>query len=474
MSPDLNVLAAARVPDLNATSCRTSPAMLRCYMSTFSFENERKKRVNGGWYVYSEKMNGSKVSFTITINSLPDYVYAGYRFSTLNAYGFWRVKKGQLNLGLNNISALHDAMAKSIKLKLKPGCMVISAFTRNSVSILGKPVGALDLAYQPQGSLANQLLQLRHATAKDRGQLPIAESRASSERMDEAQLFARHFQPAPHFTGSLPARLEIGRLAKRARCSTCGIKWDEWIMVDALVDSRHKVIEFGARFGATSCRLARATQNSGYVVSIEPDTMVLDALLTNRDRHRCNFHVVSGTVNGAGMRVLPLAPAPAPALAPAPAPAPASGAPLADVGGAVVPNFNFSALERRIGGNFNAMLVDCEGCLPQVVATGLLDQVDLVLIEEDAARHKLNLEGINYKLWRQHLFRSGFKNVWFTKDTYNPKGPESSTRWSHSRRHLAWRRQVQPARDECEEYRKSAQLDADALSCLPVLTGARG
>jgi len=43
----------------------------------------------------------------------------------------------------------------------------------------------------------------------------------------------------------------------------CGIELDEWIMVDALVTPKHSVIEFGARFGTTSCRLARATRNSG-------------------------------------------------------------------------------------------------------------------------------------------------------------------------------------------------------------------
>ena len=54
----------------------------------------------------------------------------------------------------------------------------------------------------------------------------------------------------------------------------CGIEWDEWVLVEALVSPSHTVLELGARFGTTSCALARATGNSGRVVAVEPDASV--------------------------------------------------------------------------------------------------------------------------------------------------------------------------------------------------------
>ena len=121
-------------------------------------------------------------------------------------------------------------------------------------------------------------------------------------QFDEAAFF-----PSTRYSSSLPPAIESDsreRPLKRNRpCKTyrgathCGMEWDEWIMVDALVRPRHTVIEFGGRFGTTSCRLARATANSGAVAVVEPDSSVHKTLLHNRDAHRCSFHVVGGTVS---------------------------------------------------------------------------------------------------------------------------------------------------------------------------------
>ncbi len=63
------------------------------------------------------------------------------------------------------------------------------------------------------------------------------------------------------------------------------------------------VLEFGGRFGTTSCRLARATRNSGRVVSVEPDPTVLRPLLRNLFQHKCSVNVVAGTVSSVGLTI---------------------------------------------------------------------------------------------------------------------------------------------------------------------------
>lgn len=74
-------------------------------------------------------------------------------------------------------------------------------------------------------------------------------------------------------------------------------EFDEWMLVNAFVQEGDVVIEFGARFGTTSCILSRNVGNAGHVISVEPDIAVHGYLLRNQHRHRCNFHSVLGTVS---------------------------------------------------------------------------------------------------------------------------------------------------------------------------------
>ena len=95
------------------------------------------------------------------------------------------------------------------------------------------------------------------------------------------------FHPAPSFMpGAATSPPESEGLQYRAKepCPTfegsysrCGMEWDVWLMVDALLPSNATVMEFGARYGTTSCRLARATANSGYVVSCDARAQLAQA-----------------------------------------------------------------------------------------------------------------------------------------------------------------------------------------------------
>ena len=173
----------------------------------------------------------------------------------------------------------------------------------------------------------------------------------------------------------------LGPSGKFASCTSfagansCGIEWDEWMMVDALVRPDDIVIEFGARYGTTSCRLASATRNSGRVVAVDPDRTVLRDLRSNLQKHRCSVAVLSGTVSD-----VPLA-----------LNTPRGGrthygttSRVAAPGAGAVGNMAFGALEASIGGQFTVALIDCEGCISHVAAApgDLFGQVSLVLMEE--------------------------------------------------------------------------------------------
>ena len=128
----------------------------------------------------------------------------------------------------------------------------------------------------------------------------------------------------------------------------------------------HTVLELGARHGTTSCRLARATNNTGNVVSVDPDASTTQSLLRNRDRHSCNFHVISGTVSSSALHVGPTKGTYNQRFVKVPAGSKQHRS----------ANFDFRQVEMRIGSQFNAALIDCEGCIEHVLSIpGLLAQV---------------------------------------------------------------------------------------------------
>ena len=192
----------------------------------------------------------------------------------------------------------------------------------------------------------------------------------SSLRNNASDMWITHYFPAPRFPGT-PLRLEDeepksidrwGPCRTYVGTSMCLINRDQWVMIDALIRPKDTVIEFGARFGTTSCRLARATHNSGYVVSVDPATTTTQDLLRNRDRHRCNFAAVAGTVANVPMALGPPGGYDQRTVRAHTTPA--------------VPNFAVREIELRLGSSFNVALVDCEGCIESVVdQPGLLSQV---------------------------------------------------------------------------------------------------
>ncbi len=254
------------------------------------------------------------------------------------------------------------------------------------------------------------------------------------------------FLEAPGYDGPATAPGRLGALHRFGRgCATfstvnCNIEWDEWNNVRAQVTPADTVIEFGARYGTTSCVLAEATNNSGRVVSVEPDSRAYEALLQNRQRNRCNFAVVRGTVSAQTL---------------------ALGAlmkrhynqetRLAGQGEPALPNVSPGELEKRLGSRFTAVLIDCEGCIGIVDQAGLLESpsVTLVLLEEDI------LQSEYQRYWYGRLRALGFRRVY---SAFSRTGtPED--------KHSSWVRGGRRG-TSCYEYRRRAGLPRHDLKCI--------
>lgn len=59
-----------------------------------------------------------------------------------------------------------------------------------------------------------------------------------------------------------------------------------------------KVLELGGRYGMVTCAIAAQLQNSGNLVTVEPDAMVWNALEQNLATHHCRAGIVHGAITG--------------------------------------------------------------------------------------------------------------------------------------------------------------------------------
>jgi FkbM family methyltransferase len=174
----------------------------------------------------------------------------------------------------------------------------------------------------------------------------------------------------------------------------------DWVPADAVV------MEFGARFGTTSCEIARKLNNSGNVVVVEPDLNVWDVLEANLKSHQCNAHLLRGAVSSVDLHM----------AAKLNVKRGYSNRAL-QKGGVVVPGYHLHEVESALGKKVDTLLIDCEGCaqdmmdqLGPVIESG---QIKLLLIEGDmpVGAKDCHSHCMDYKKFFAYLAKHGFEQV---------------------------------------------------------------
>ena len=237
------------------------------------------------------------------------------------------------------------------------------------------------------------------------------------------------------------------------------MEWDTWLQVTALVPPDAVVLELGARYGTTSCRIAQATHNSGRVVSVEPDGRVIANILANREKHQCNVAVVNGTVSAGTLTFVRIR-----------SEHTAAGYAMRTVRAAspsTISNLPFQEVEKLLGHRFNTVLIDCEGCI-STVDEQLLWQARLLILEEDMPSTVVRHGKRGYKGWHSDFRQHGFVQVWRSADTYGlGKGGTAVqyTAWARGEDAVLSR----SLGDSCVPFARQNNFTVTQLRCKPII-----
>ncbi|CAK0832837.1 unnamed protein product [Prorocentrum cordatum] len=240
--------------------------------------------------------------------------------------------------------------------------------------------------------------------AQARGGHPKSHALSSEAKIQKLKKDAL-FSPSHHFTGKAQTVSE-GCDSWKGEGLHCETEFPEHALVRDWLPPDAVVMEFGARFGTTSCEIARKLNNSGNVVVVEPDLNVWDVLESNLKSHNCNAHLLRGAVSSVDLHM----------AAKLNVKRGYSNRAL-QKGGVVVPGYNLHEVESALGKKVDSLLIDCEGCaqdmmdqLGPVIESG---QIKLLLIEGDmpVGAKDCHSHCMDYKKFFAYLEKHGFKMV---------------------------------------------------------------
>jgi hypothetical protein len=202
-----------------------------------------------------------------------------------------------------------------------------------------------------------------------------------------------------------------------ARCSFigahCPIEAVEHELVEKYLLPSDSVLELGGRFGTTSCQIAAKQDNSGRLVVVEPDQLVWNLLAQNRIEHSCNFWIFHGVISNAPV-IIESANYATRAVTPG----------SDEIGKKHAGFMHFDTIQERTGVHFNALLIDCEGCINAIfrnkqgdasmkTITSYLSNVEVIILEADMPMNAPDcIENcVDYNAWLKRFKLLGFTKV---------------------------------------------------------------
>jgi FkbM family methyltransferase len=223
----------------------------------------------------------------------------------------------------------------------------------------------------------------------------------------------------------------------------CGVRGKDHSILSFLsIGNSHPApfpLQTGARYGTTSCVIANKQENSGKLVSVEPDYRVWNLLDENAKAHNCHFWLLRGavsdrpvTIDGTFYSTRSIA-APSKthrargwhgqdrcndldAHSRIPLEPPKS-------------SYTYEELQAVTKLRFTALLIDCEGCIESLFAGNsvsldkLLQDVNTIILEADMPVGALDCthDCVDYAVWIAKFAAMGLAMVETVQDPVYPK-----------------------------------------------------
>lgn len=157
---------------------------------------------------------------------------------------------------------------------------------------------------------------------------------------------------------------------------------EKWIPADAVV------VEANAKYGASTCAISQALDNSGLQVAISPNPDDWEILERNVDWRHCNVHILKGTLAPEEIKVKSTLNTDIAGLV--------DDArryreedevvDLADSDKVLVPSVTLKAVEAALGRRIDTLLINCDGCLQdmshQIEPPIKSGQIKLLIVKE--------------------------------------------------------------------------------------------
>lgn len=293
-----------------------------------------------------------------------------------------------------------------------------------------------------QGTLSVKSLQHEHKRKVQRKQnqaktekvvqkLKELNSYAANQLQSSISAINQTFSFA-EFSSVLPSTVSSAEMEGKKSCTFlgahCPTEAIEHDLVRKYIKKEDIVLEFGGRFGTTSCEIARTQGNSGKLVSVEPDSSVWYLLAYNRQFHQCNFWIYRGVVSSRPSSQMKLQSASYDTRT-----IPAQISRNSNESSNLLPSVTIKQLEDKLKLRFNVLLIDCEGCinhlfnqpntLPDKNATLFKAQVELlqndliyvktIILEADMSHQSSTCVDycVDYKRWLYYLRLVGFRVI---------------------------------------------------------------
>ncbi len=171
------------------------------------------------------------------------------------------------------------------------------------------------------------------------------------------------------------------------------------------------VLELGARYGTSSCAIARHVDRKDAVVSVEADPLIAPATERNLRENNCSSHLIHGVVarqpmvrskrrNGSGYTTYFEA-------------QDANATHSAGLANNTAVAYTPAELEQEHQVHFDAMVVDCEGCFEAFVSSfpTFVARMQTIILEADYGLGMQSLGYVNYTVLEQSLHGMGFATV---------------------------------------------------------------